>query len=112
MDDCAYVFINQHYVATQSIGTDSSFIDVTAYLQNGLNHFNFLIYNTVGTYSWGFQIMQNDDIVFDDTAGFVGSVGADNNNQSRTYQFVYNKTISINITKCASLTITSSTGEL
>jgi hypothetical protein len=56
--------------------------------------------------------MQNGEIVFDDTAGLVGTVGANNNDQSQQYQFVYNETVSLNVTKCPTMTATSSTGEL
>jgi hypothetical protein len=56
--------------------------------------------------------MQNGGIVFDNTAGLVNTVGANNNDQSEQNQFVYNKTISVNVTKCQTITTTSSTGEL
>jgi hypothetical protein len=77
-DDYSYAFINQHYVTYQSYAADSGFIDATAYLQNGLNYFTFLTYNEGSGYNWGFQIMQNGEIVFDDTEGLQGTVYANN----------------------------------
>ena len=110
-DNEAYAFINEQYVIGQSLCTDSAYIDVAPYLRDGLNRFTFLTYNDGGPYSWGFQIMKNGHIVFDDTQGLAGSVPA-YNDSSREYQFVYNKTISINVTQCATMTSTPSTGEL
>jgi hypothetical protein len=112
VDDYSYAFINQQYVKYQTYGTDSGFIDATAYLKNGLNYFTFVTYNDGNGYNWGFQIIQNDQIVFDDTAGLVGTVGANDDDQSEQNQFVYNNTVSINVTKCPTITVTPSTGEL
>jgi hypothetical protein len=56
--------------------------------------------------------MQNGEIVFDNTAGLQGIVYANNDDESKQYQFVYNNTVSINVTKCPTITATSSTGEL
>jgi hypothetical protein len=112
VDDYSYAFINKHYVIYESLALDSNFIDVTAYLQNGLNYFTFLTYNGGAAYTWGFQIIQNDRIVFDDTGGLVGTVGANNGDQSEQNEFIYNNTVSINVTKCPTITVTPSTGEL
>ena len=111
IDDVSYAFINQQYVTTQLSGPDTDFLDVAPYLRNGLNRFTFLTYNGGGAYTWGFQIVKNGHIVFDDTEGLRDSVPAYNDMSSEN-QFVYNKTISINVTQCATMTSTSSTGEL
>jgi hypothetical protein len=111
MDDYSYAFVNQHYIIYQSWGADTGFIDVTAYIQNGLNNFTFLTYNSDSGYTWGFQIMQNGDIVFDDTAGLEGAVSANNDGNPEEYQFVYNNTVSINVTKCTTIPTTPTTGE-
>ena len=109
IDDISYAFVNQQYVIGEHGGTDSDFINVNPYLLNGLNRFTFLTYNGGAAYTWGFQIMKNGHIVFDDTQGLAGSVPA-YNDTSREYQFVYNKTIFINVTQCASMTSTSRPG--
>jgi hypothetical protein len=111
VDDMSYAFINQQYVIGQSYLTDSGFIDVTDYIQNGLNNFTFITYNYGSTYNWGFQIMQNDEIVFDDTAGLAGLIGANNADYYEQNEIVYNNTVSIDVTKCTTISITPSTGE-
>jgi hypothetical protein len=111
MDDESYAFVNQQYIIYQSWGADTGFIDVTAYIQNGLNNFTFLTYNINDLYMWGFQIMKNDEIIFDNTAGLAGCVGANNDDTSKVNQFVYNNTVSVNVTKCPTITTTPSTGE-
>ena len=110
-DNEGYAFVNQQHVISKQYDTDSGFINVNPYLRNGRNRFTFLTYNSDGPYTWGFQIMKNGHIVFDDTQGLVGAVPA-YNDFSKEYQFVYNKTISINVTQCATMTSTPSTGEL
>jgi hypothetical protein len=112
VNDLSYAFVNDHYVIYQDWHADPGFIDVSAYIQNGLNNFTFLTYNYGDIYAWGFQIMKNGDIVFDDIAGLEGSVGANNGDTLHENQFVYNNTVSINVTKCLTITTTSSTGEL
>jgi hypothetical protein len=110
-DYISYAFVNEHYVVYQLGDTDSDFIDFTAYIQNGLNNFTFLTYNDGGGYRWGFEIMKNDEIIFDDTAGLPGSVSANNGDTSHEDQFVYNNTVSVNVTKCTTISTTPSTGE-
>jgi hypothetical protein len=111
VDDYSYAFINEQYVTYQPYAADSGFIDATAYIQNGLNNFTFLTYNEGATYNWGFQIIKNDEIIFDDTAGLVETVGANNDDQSKQNQFVYNNTVSISITICSTVITTTSAGE-
>lgn len=55
--------------------------------------------------------MKNDEIIFNDAEGLLGSIGANNDDTSREFQFVYNKTTSVHIIKCATITSTSRTGE-
>ena len=110
VDDYSYAFVNEHYVTYQHLSTHSDPIDVAPYMQNGLNSFTFLTYNFDNIYSWGFQIIKNGDIIFNDIAGLAGAV-ANNSNTSMVYQFVYNKTIFVNLTKCSNITTTLSTGE-
>ena len=112
VDDYAYAFINQYYVIFQNLFADSGLIDVTTYIRNGSNDFTFLTYNVDSAYNWGFQIIRNGVVVFYDTAGFIRATGANNNDGSKSNQFVYNKTISMNVTKCPTITTTPSTGEL
>jgi hypothetical protein len=111
VDDLSYAFVNDHYVIGQSLGTDSGFIDVTVYIHNGVNNFTFLTYNGGSTYNWGFQITQNNDIVFDDTGGLPGLVGANNGDYYEQNEFVYNNTVSIDVTKCTTIPTTPSTGK-
>ncbi|CAF1334178.1 unnamed protein product [Adineta ricciae] len=108
IDDTSYGYVNQQLIISQSY-TDSGFVDVTPYVQNDSNKFTFLTYNIAATYNWGFQIMENNDIIFDDIGGLVPIYGADSGNTSRSNQFVYNKTIFINVTKCENMTSASST---
>ena len=111
MDDYSYAFVNQHFVVYQSYAADSGFTDVTAYIRNGLNNFTFLTYNSGNPNSWGFQIMKNGDIVFDNTGGLMWAVTANNNPNTSQNQFVYNNTVPLHVTKCPTITTTSSTGE-
>lgn len=80
---------------------DSGYMNVTGYLQNGANNFTFTVYNNCCGYAWGFQILKNNDIVFNETAGIAGVIGANNNDQSKPYQYVYNKIVIINATICS-----------
>lgn len=100
MDDTSYGYVNGNTIISQGSGQDSGFIDVTSYIVNGVNKFNFLTYNGDTGYCWGFQIKKNNVIVFTDVAGQQGVYGANNNDFSKTNQYVYNQTISINVTKC------------
>ncbi|CAF1334108.1 unnamed protein product [Adineta ricciae] len=109
VDDYSYAFINQHYVARQSIRTDSGFIDVTAYIHDGISNFTFSTYNVSNPYSWGFQIMNNNSTIFADAAGIAGSVSA--SRRSRPNQFVYNRMISVNTAKCSIMSTTPTTND-
>ncbi|CAF1261744.1 unnamed protein product [Adineta steineri] len=111
MDDTSYAFINQKYVISQSNGADSGIIDVTAYIRNGLNKFTFITYNGYDGYAWGFEIIKNGEIIFDDMQGLADNIAA-YDDYSEEYEIVYNKTISINITKCTTVTSTPSTDDV
>ena len=108
VDDLSFAFVNQHYINYQSRLTDSGFIDVAPYTQNGLNSFTFLTYNGANPYNWGFQIIKDGNIDFDDMGGLLGVISANNMQSSTQNQFVYNKTIFVNLTKCPLVTTISS----
>lgn len=112
VDEYSYAFINQYTVAYQQSSTDSGFIDVTSFLRSGSNDFTFLTYNNAYPSSWGFQIKKNGGIIFENTGGLLKTISANNNSNSTVNQFVYNRTVSVNVTKCSTTTTTLSTGTL
>ncbi|CAF1199503.1 unnamed protein product [Rotaria sordida] len=59
-------------------------------------------YNGANAYTWGFQIQKNGNLAFNDTGGQVGVIGVNNNDGSKTNQYVYNKTVAVNVKKCTS----------
>lgn len=77
---------------------DSGYINVTGYLKSGSNDFTFTVYNYCCGYTWGFEILTNNDTVFFDKAGIAGISGANNGDMSKPYQYVYNKMVTINVT--------------
>lgn len=101
IDDIGTSIVNQQTVVTISYLGDSGYINVNSYLRNGLNNFTFTDYNNGGPYAWGFAIQQNSQIIFSNVAGQAGTYGANNNDGSKTYQYVYSNTIPLNITMCS-----------
>lgn len=80
-------------MVTASNGQDSGYVNVTGYLVDGLNNFTFIDYNGMTIYCWAFQLKQNSQIIFSNVQGYNGD-------GSRTYQIVYNYTVSVNVTMC------------
>ena len=79
---------------------DSGYVNVNRYLQNGLNSFTFRLYNTIGRYTWGFELRNSAGIMFSAVDGVVGFSGANNGDTTRTDQFVYDTTVTYNIIIC------------
>ncbi|CAF3233199.1 unnamed protein product, partial [Rotaria sp. Silwood2] len=100
-DDALYANVNSKQVKRILYMEDSDWINVSDYTHDGVNNFNFLCWNGANTYTWGFQIRKNGNIVFNDTAGEVRVIGANNEDASKTNQYVYNKTVAVNVMKCS-----------
>ena len=93
VDDWGTAIVNGYTVATASYLGDSGYVNINAYLINGMNNFTFTMYNYVRTYNWGFEIRRNTVSMFSDQLGVAGIVGANNDDGSRQYQYVYYKTV-------------------
>ncbi len=102
-DKQTMVINNQYSYATTTFGQDSGFIDITDRLHAGNNTLDFKTWNDQGGYTWGFQIRKNNTVVFDENAGVAGIVGAYNNDASRSNQYIYNKTLTLNEAGVASV---------
>jgi len=73
-----------------SYGQSSGYIDINSYLQwNTTNSVRFLVWNWSGGYTWGFELWHDDTRTFYDVQGQAGVVGANNNDQTRINQWVY-----------------------
>ncbi|CAF4692284.1 unnamed protein product [Rotaria sp. Silwood1] len=97
VDDQAKAVVNQHNVIALNYSQSSSYINVTAYLNIGMNSFTFTEFNYGGGYTWGFEIRKNNDTIFNDEAGTTGVIGANDNDSSKTNQYVYNRTVTIDV---------------
>ncbi|MBC7475875.1 MAG: S8/S53 family peptidase [Candidatus Sericytochromatia bacterium] len=95
IDDTGYAYVNLNNVATAYYSQDTGYIDVTSMISAGNNNFTFKTYNYSGGYTWGFQVKKDNNIVFNDISGSAGSYGANNNDQTKSYQYVYNHIITI-----------------
>jgi len=94
-DDYSSVYINDNLTANNYYSEDSGLIDITDRIHNGDNLVRFNTYNYGGPYNWGFSILKNGQIIFDEHQGQAGVTGANNNDLSKEYQDVYDKTFTI-----------------
>ncbi|MEK7103680.1 MAG: hypothetical protein AAB870_05010, partial [Patescibacteria group bacterium] len=70
--------------------------DVSRVMHSGNNTIRFKMYNDTESYTWGFEVKKNGRIIFSESAGTAGKVGANDNDMTKTYQNVYDKTLTIN----------------
>lgn len=92
-DDTETIWVNKNLVVSVGVGDDSGHVNVNPYLLNGLNNFTFMVYNGPLYYSWAFELKKNSEIIFNSTDG-------NHNDTSKESQYVYNNTISLNVTRC------------
>ena len=89
----AYVNLNGNYQRT-SYATDTT-IDITDRMNQGDNQFDLKTYNIGGGYTWGFDIIKYGRVIHTEKAGTAGVIGANNNDQSKTQRYVFDKTLTI-----------------
>ncbi|MFN8674552.1 MAG: hypothetical protein U0457_21030 [Candidatus Sericytochromatia bacterium] len=95
VDDTSYAYINLNGVYKQTYGQESTF-DITNIVKDGENEFNLKTYNFLGGYTWGYQILKNDIVVYEEKAGQSGVFGANNDDQSKPNRYVFDKTLKFN----------------
>lgn len=95
VDNIATAVVNGRETFKAGYGADSWF-DITNLIKRENNTVNFKTYNDTSAYAWGYQIKRNDQVIFSESAGTVGILGANNGDITHTYQDVYNKTITFN----------------
>lgn len=96
-DDTGSAYVNLNQAVIVGYSQDSGFVDVTSLFIAGTNTVNFKVYNGPSGYTWGFTLKKNNEILFDEVAGAAGYYGANDNDQSRQYQIVFDKTIPLNV---------------
>lgn len=96
VDDTATARLNGNQIAMATFGGDTGFFEITKLMYKGDNVVVFNAHNNGGGYTWGFQIKKNDSIVFSESAGTSGVVGANNNDATQTNKDVYNKSMYLN----------------
>ena len=94
-DDHGAAYVNGALVAQVDFNGDSGWIDVTSYFSAASTSVRFTMVNDLQGYAWGFAIKRNDTIVWQDEQGQVNVAGANNNDQTRENQTVYDRTFSV-----------------
>jgi hypothetical protein len=95
IDDIGIAYVNDHEITTVGYLGDSGWIDVNSYFSpETQNRIRFTLENKGTGYHWGFAIKKNNFVVWQDEQGAF-SQGANNNDQSRPNQIVYDKILLI-----------------
>jgi murein DD-endopeptidase MepM/ murein hydrolase activator NlpD len=100
VDDIAKASVNGNIIVQTNYYQDSGWVDVTGYIVNGVNTIKLTNENTVGGWTYGFEIRQdNSNIIWQEFCGAVGSTGCMNNDgtQGIVYQNIITLTISTGI---------------
>lgn len=97
VDDSGSATVNLNDITTVGYNGDSGYIDVTDYLNDASNSITFKMFNYYGGYTWGFEIKRDNQIIFREVAGQAGVSGANGGDTTATNQYVYDKTININV---------------
>ena len=84
-DDEESIKVNGKLVATCKCAQPTSWIDLTPYLRPGQNDLDLIVTNETGGYSWGLEVMRDDeeDYVIHDFQGEAGKIGANANDETR-----------------------------
>ncbi len=93
MDEEGEAFLNQLSVKKVGYREDSGWIDITDKMTSGDNTLQFKTYNATWGYAWGYAVRYNDKEVWKNEAGQAGFRGANDDDQSRPQQFVYDQTL-------------------
>jgi tetratricopeptide (TPR) repeat protein len=78
-DDGARILLNGSEVVRTGFGEDSGFVEISSKLKAGANYVSFIIDNTRGAITYGFQLRGAAGIIWEDKCGKAGSVGCNNN---------------------------------
>lgn len=102
VDDVASILLNGATLAEVGFNGDSGYLDVTDTVRStlGATTFRFMTYNNQEGYTWGYEILRtppgSGSIVFwKDEQGTVAQWGANDNDQSHTFQWVYDHTVTL-----------------
>lgn len=80
VDDIAKASVNGNLIAQTNYYQDAGWIEITGYLKNGANTIEFTNENTVGGWTYRFEIRQDDsNVIWMNACGTVGTVGCMNN---------------------------------
>jgi hypothetical protein len=75
-------YVNESDTERPTLSTQNWFddktVNVTERLMNGKNLMRFQVFNDLGPIAYGFQILKNDEILFDEKCGEANGVGCDN----------------------------------
>ncbi len=95
IDDIGTVYVNDHVIASVGYSEDSGWIEVTSYFLGEIqNRVRFTLKNNETGYRWGFAVMRNEIVIWQDREGQINQ-GARNDDFSHTFQIVYDKTLLI-----------------
>ncbi len=91
IDDEATAYVNNQPVKSVGYDGDSEWVDIGRYLKNGSNTVRFVLKNNQGTWSYGFGLSRDQEFIWKDECGRVGSAGCKNNDQ--TIGVVFEKSV-------------------
>jgi tetratricopeptide (TPR) repeat protein len=95
-DDGARILVNGSTVVRTGFGDDSGLVDIGDYLREGVNTVAFIIDNTGGAITYGFQLRGGSRVIWEDKCGRAGSKGCNNNETLPVGEAYYvNRTITI-----------------
>ena len=74
-DDACRAFINGGFVREIGLGGDTGNLDISRELRAGPNEIAFELVNAHGGIAYGFQVLRDDSIVYQEICGLVFRVG-------------------------------------
>lgn len=92
--------LNDNVIASSGFAQDAGWMDITCLLRQGVNRIYFEVHkDSVGAITYGFDLRENETLLFQKTCGRAGTIGCENN---RVYpitpgaarQFTYDLTVS------------------
>lgn len=102
VDDTSWIYVDGELVAAVPYLGDSGWSDVTDRVRSTGNatSLRFLTYNGPEGYAWGYEVgRQIGDaplaVVWKDEQGVAGITGANNNDQTQTDRYVYDRTLTV-----------------
>lgn len=98
VDDLSKVKINGREILSVNYHNERE-IDITGYLMEGKNSIELTLENTAGGWTYGYELKQGNNLIWNDSCGRVGIEGCKNNDQTKG--IVARHSINLSLTKAA-----------